>query len=123
LKPAHLRSGIAAEKFARQWLCSQGLECIASNFCCKAGEIDLILIDRGCLVIAEVRYRSKDSHGGALASVTNRKQHRIIRATALWLKLHPNLTTMPLRFDVVAIEGPLQSAKVNWCKCAFDTTP
>lgn len=122
MKAAHLRSGTAAERFARQWLCSQGLKCIESNFRCKAGELDLILIDRDCLVIAEVRYRSSDSHGGALASVTRPKQRRIIRATLFWLKAHPALVAMPLRFDVLALDGPLHSLQVTWCKRAFDAT-
>lgn len=73
-------------------------------------------------MIAEVRYRASDSHGGALASVSRGKQQRIMRATLFWLKRNPTRATMPLRFDVIAIHGPLHYPQVNWCQRAFDTT-
>ena len=118
----HLQLGSAAEKYARQWLCARGLKFLAGNFRCKAGEIDLILRDGHCLVIAEVRYRANDSHGGALASVTRRKQQRIIRATRVWLQRHPAFASLPIRFDVLALQGPANSPQVDWCRRAFDGT-
>ena len=77
--------------------------------------MDLILQDRdGTLVFVEVRARADASHGGAAASVTARKQQRLIYAAQHYLLRHA--TSPPCRFDVVAIDG----AVLTWLQGAFD---
>lgn len=81
----------------------------------RAGEVDLIMLDRdGTLVFVEVRARADSSHGGAAASVTARKQQRLIYAAQHYLLRHAS--PPPCRFDVVAIDGP----ELNWLQGAFD---
>jgi putative endonuclease len=81
----------------------------------RGGEIDLILRERdGTVVFVEVRSRADASFGGALASVTARKQERLALAAKHYLA---SLTRLPpCRFDVVAIDG----AAVQWIRAAFD---
>ena len=79
------------------------------------GEIDLIMRDpSGVVVFVEVRQRSRSDWGGALASVTRGKQHRIIWAArhflARWRGELPSC-----RFDVVALEPD----GVKWIAGAF----
>ena len=51
-------AGDAGESVALTYLRSQGLRLIARNYRCKAGEIDLVMLDGATLAIIEVRYRS-----------------------------------------------------------------
>ena len=96
----------------------QGLKPVARNWRCRGGELDLILRDGDTLVVAEVRQRSSEAFGGALASVDARKRGRIIQATQLFLAEHPQYADAPVRFDVLALDG---SGHIDWLKAAFDS--
>ncbi len=118
----HLRAGRNGEAFARRWLEARGLRHVCSNFRCRYGELDLVMRERDCLVIIEVRYRRSDSHGGALPSITTAKLQRITKSIQYLLCQHRQLRELPLRFDVIALAGPLDKPVVTWCKraCSFD---
>ena len=80
-------TGRDAEKRAAKWLTGQGLSIVERNFHCRQGEIDLILLDQETLVFTEVRWRKHQSYGGALASVDQHKQRRLINAAQHFLCL------------------------------------
>ena len=108
-------AGDAAEDRALEYLRKQGLTLVERNFRCKGGEIDLILQDRDALVFVEVRKRADSRHGGAAASVTARKQARLVLAAQTFLQGYR--TPPACRFDVVAIDGDT----MNWLKNAIET--
>ncbi|ARN74879.1 YraN family protein [Oceanicoccus sagamiensis] len=113
-------TGAAAEQKARQWLQQQGLSYIASNYRCKAGEIDIIMRDGQQLVFVEVRYRKQGSFGDGLESVTWRKQQKLLKAAACYLQEKKRLNSMPCRFDVVAAKpGCHDQLHWTWVKDAF----
>ncbi|HEV7357165.1 MAG TPA: YraN family protein [Steroidobacteraceae bacterium] len=115
----HLQRGLAAEQLAAEHLQTRGLKILGRNLRCKAGELDLVCLDDGVLAVVEVRQRGSADYGGALASVTFAKQRKIIRATQFFLR-EKNWSHVPLRFDVVAIEGlPEGTHRVEWIKDAF----
>jgi putative endonuclease len=114
-----LQLGAAAEARAADYLLSQGLCVIARNLRCRAGEIDIVCLDGDTLVIVEVRQRGRTDFGGALASVTRRKQHKLIRATQFHWQRQPEWQTRALRFDVVALQGRDGSQTIEWVKDAF----
>jgi putative endonuclease len=115
-----IQRGVAAEELAAQYLKVRGLKVLARNLRCKAGELDLVCLDRGVLAIVEVRQRGSDEFGGASASVTCAKQHKIIRAAQFFLRREKHWRNFPVRFDVLAIEGLPQGAhRVDWIKDAF----
>lgn len=121
---AHLKAGAKAEALASRYLQRHKLQLIDSNFRCRFGELDLILEDGSCLVIAEVRYRRSKGYGGPLATVQASKQRRIIRSTAIWLQQRRTFAELPVRFDVVAISGSLEDptqTTIEWIKNAFST--
>jgi len=120
----HLQAGRDSEQFARRWLEARGLRHLCSNFRCRYGELDLVMLEHDCLVIVEVRYRRNDSHGGALPSITAAKLQRIAKAIQYLTKQHRQLRELPLRFDVIALAGPLDNPVVTWRKraCSFDAT-
>ncbi len=106
----HAARGWEAEERALQYLLSQGLALLTRNFRCRGGEIDLIMQQGRELVFVEVRFRSSASHGGALASVTSRKQARLVLAAQVFLQRYRQLPAC--RFDVIAIDGSV----LHWLK-------
>ncbi len=113
------KSGNDAEQQACKHLQSKGLTLLEKNFSTKAGEVDLIMRDTKSrsemLVFVEVRYRKNADFGGAAASVTPKKQQRIIKASLAYQQKHAPQSSM--RFDVVAIEG--DNRELNWIENAF----
>ncbi|KTC84987.1 YraN family protein [Legionella brunensis] len=109
--------GLAAELRAQAYLIAQGLSWVASNYHCRFGEIDLIMREGSYLIFVEVRARSSNSFGGAAASVTYRKQQKIIKTASHYLLVNKLTEKQPVRFDVLSFEG--DALQVNWMKNAF----
>jgi putative endonuclease len=119
---AHLRlqRGEAAELLAANYLQVRGLKILGRNLRCKAGELDLVCLDDGVLAIVEVRQRESTQFGGALASVTGAKQRKIIRAAKFFMQRELHWRDLPVRFDVLGVEGlPSGAHKIAWVKDAF----
>lgn len=115
--------GAASEQLAAAYLQTQGLLILAQNLRCRAGELDLVCLDREVLAIIEVRQRVRADFGGPLGSVNPHKQHRIIRATRILLRSHPQWQRHAMRFDVVGVEGlPDGVHRIEWIKDAFRVT-
>ena len=86
------------------------------------GEIDIVAREGKTLCFIEVRSTSSDRWGGPLASVTERKQHRLVQAARWYLKRRPCPAT-EIRFDVVAIEWRRDGAPtVQLVRGAFDAS-
>lgn len=106
--------GERAEAHAQAYLESQGLALVVRNYRCKGGEIDLIMREPDdTLVFVEVRARRNAAFGGAAASVTSRKQQRILHAADDYLAALDE--TPRCRLDVVAIEP----GRLDWMRDAF----
>lgn len=104
------QAGDLGEAQALAHLEQAGLRLVQRNFLCKGGEIDLIMQDQASLVFVEVRKRSSDQFGGALASITSSKQKRMVHAAQVYLQ---NIKTVPAcRFDAVLIQG----SELTWLK-------
>jgi len=111
------------EQRAGQWLQDNGLHLLQRNFRSRNGEIDIIARDGDCLVFIEVRARRNRTFNSAAGSVDRRKQERIVRTAQWFLQRHPELASLPCRFDVIAFE-PRQSATgldIHWIRAAFTT--
>lgn len=107
--------GIDAETFAYRFLKKRGLKLVEKNFLCRFGEIDLVMVDRDCLVFVEVRYRVSDRFMQAKLSVDSRKQQKLIKAASIFLSKNSGYTRGAVRFDVIAIDGD----SVEWICDAF----
>jgi putative endonuclease len=120
---ARLQHGTVSEQLAAEYLQTRGLVVLARNVRCRAGELDLVCLDGGVLAIVEVRQRGRTDFGGALASVTWRKQRKIIRATQFFLQRQATWRRHVMRFDVLAVEGvPDGAHRIIWIKDAFRAT-
>lgn len=107
--------GVKSEQQALTYLLSEGLSLVCQNYNCRFGEIDLIMLDQDTLVFIEVRYRKNNEFGGALASITKRKQSKIIKAAKHFVA---QLDEEPYcRFDAIAIQQ--DSVKPEWIENAF----
>jgi len=73
--------------------------------------------DGAKLVFVEVRYRSSQGFGGALASVGKSKQGKVILAAAQYLAA--KRIDRPARFDVVAVTPDQGTLAIQWIKDAF----
>jgi putative endonuclease len=115
--------GAASELLAAQYLQSHGVEVLARNLRCRAGELDLVCFDGPVLAIVEVRQRIRGDFGGALASVNRSKQRKIIRATRFFWQRTPSWRACRMRFDVIGVEGlPDGAHQIHWIKDAFRAT-
>jgi putative endonuclease len=112
------RRGADAETQACHHLEQQGLKLVVRNWRCPLGELDLVMCDHTTLVIVEVRARNHHSHGGALASVDQKKRSRLLRATLAFVQAHPQWQDAAIRFDVVSFQG---LAPAHWLRNAFTT--
>ena len=114
--------GRRGEELALVHLRSQGLELVARNYRCRAGEIDLVMREGTVLVLVEVRSRTRADFGSAAASIGARKQRRFILASRHLLLTRPELRRLRARFDVVAIDPGAQPGAppvVTWIRNAF----
>jgi putative endonuclease len=108
--------GREAEQLAAEYLADRGLQIIECNFRVRGGEIDLVCRDGQALVFVEVRLRSRSDFGGAGASITRRKQQRIVLAARHYLARRK--FTGDCRFDCILLEE-LRQSNVEWIKDAF----
>jgi putative endonuclease len=112
-------AGNEGEEAALAHLKRLGLKLIARNYRCRAGEIDLIMLDGETLALIEVRFRATSDFGGPAASVTQRKRRRIIKAAGHLLLTRADLRRHPARFDVIGVSPGLRGAHIEWIKAAF----
>jgi len=109
-KTSHLL-GAEAEHKARQYLEDQGLGFVTQNFRCKAGEIDLIMLDGNVWVFVEVKFRQNSQYGAAAEYFTHSKAAKVKRAIAQYfLKSGNNPAHTAHRIDLVAIDGE----RIQW---------
>lgn len=106
------RLGRWGERRCERYLRNKGLRTLTRNYLCKAGELDLVMVDGdGTLVFVEVRSRADERFGPVEATVTPAKRGRVARAARHFLAVH-KIEDRPLRFDVVTLilgrSGPPQ---------------
>ncbi|MBN2138896.1 MAG: YraN family protein [Sedimentisphaerales bacterium] len=91
------------ERRCEKFLKGKGLKTLARNFSCRAGEIDLIMVDTdGGIVFVEVKARTQEDFGSPEQFVTYSKKSKLIRAARYFLATH-KIEDRPFRFDVVGI--------------------
>lgn len=112
-----IKKGAIAENKAYDFLIKQGLKDVCRNYRCNMGEIDLIMREGNAFVFVEVRQRTSNLFGGASASITFKKQQKIIKTALHYLKVNRIKDKFPIRFDVISLDG--KQSDINWIKNAF----
>jgi len=105
--PHRVASAVGAygERLAARYLTDAGLEVIDRNWRCRQGEIDIVALDGGCLVVCEVKTRRTLDFGSPVEAVTARKAARLRRLAACWLAEH-DLGVQDVRVDVIGVLRP-----------------
>ncbi len=97
--------GTEKEKLACDYLKKKGYHIVETNFFCRRGEIDIIAKDGEYLVFVEVKYRKNADFGGGLYAVSKDKIRKISQTAGYYMLCHNIATDMPVRFDVIAMDG------------------
>lgn len=110
--------GDQAEARAEAWLNERGLRTLARNHHVAGTELDLVMADGETVVFVEVRHREADDRASATESIGPGKRRRLIRAAEAWMAREDG--DRDGRFDIVALDGPLEAAEIEWLRDAFD---
>lgn len=97
--------GEYGERLAVRHLEAAGFVVLERRWRCALGEIDIVAVDDGCLVVCEVKTRRSVLAGLPGEAVTTGKLARLRRLTAAWLELQ-ELSWREVRIDVVTVLLP-----------------
>src|SRR3954447_23668458 len=101
---ARQRTGRIAEELATQRLLARGWRIVERNARTRLGELDIVALDRGCLVFVEVKAGRRGSYYGPerpVLAVGPRKQSRLRRLAAAWMASNRSRARYgEIRFDV-----------------------
>lgn len=97
------RSGGAAERRAARWYRLRGWRILGANVWAGGNELDLIVRRGRTLRFVEVKQKRGRGYGDPLEMVGQEKQRRVRRAAESWLASRPELDTLQIGFDVVAV--------------------
>jgi putative endonuclease len=111
--------GKAGEDLAVEELERRGYEITARRYRTRHGEIDIVARDGDTVVFVEVKARATAEFGTAVEAVTRAKQRRLVRMAIEYIA-HNDIRDVPLRFDVVAIDGAGDSARISVYPHAFE---
>jgi putative endonuclease len=96
-----------------------GYKCIARNYRCPVGEVDLIAKDGDSLVFIEIKTRRGRSLGYAKEAVNQRKRRQLSKVALAFMKTNGCSETRA-RFDVVVINLDGGSQEIEVVRNAFD---
>jgi putative endonuclease len=101
--------GRQGEQLAAEFLTDAGLQLLERNWRCPDGEIDIVALDGGTLVVCEVKTRSGVAYGTPLEAVTRQKSRRLRKLAIRWVTAH-SMFFAQIRIDVVGVlqTGPGQ---------------
>jgi putative endonuclease len=104
------------EKFLRKKV----LKTLTRNFSCKAGEIDLIMVDSDrSIVFAEVKTRTDEEFSPTESVITTPKMDKMAHTARYFISSY-DIENRPYRFDVVTVTlGQRGPAEFRHYKNAF----
>ncbi len=98
--------GREGEDKAAGYLASCSFEIICRNYRSRGGEIDIIALEKDCLVFVEVKSLPNGDIDTLALELGPRKRHRIVRTAQYFLLEHPEYASRLIRFDVIALDVP-----------------
>src|SRR5690625_2895651 len=96
------RTGARGETIAAGYLRHQGMAILATNWRCRAGEIDILARDGATLVVVEVKTRTSLRFGAPAEAVNAVKLQRLRRLAAQYAS-QSERRWPAVRIDVVAV--------------------
>ena len=114
-----LELGKEGEDLALKRVESLGYRCIARNYRCSLGELDLVARDGETLVFIEIKTRKGKSLDYAKEAVHARKQRQMSKVALAYMKKH-GCEEARARFDVVVIHQKGLDREIEVIRNAFD---
>ncbi|MEM9348840.1 MAG: YraN family protein [Pseudomonadota bacterium] len=99
---SHLK-GLSGEASVEGFYRRRGADVVARRWRGRAGEIDLIVEEGGCIVFVEVK--TSRTIKRALSALGLRQQKRLIASASDFLQSQPKGSLSNMRFDVAAVDG------------------
>ncbi len=100
-RQAAWRRGLSGERICLLWLRFLGYRIVAQRLRTPVGEIDIVARRRAILAIIEVKARSNQVK--ALEAISPRQRRRLERASQWLIAGRPELASLSIRFDVMAV--------------------
>ena len=97
--------GDYGERLAARYLRDQGFQIVSTKWRCRYGEIDLVAVDRGVLVVCEVKTGRTEVFGHPRDAITAVKLARLRRLAAEWLYQQSG-SFDEVRIDIVSVLRP-----------------
>jgi putative endonuclease len=101
MSSARRKLGQWGEEQAIRYLEGQGCRAVTANWRCAAGEVDVVVLDGGCLAFVEVRTRRGKAYGSPEESITSQKLARMAAVAEAYVYEHT--WEGDWRLDVVAV--------------------
>jgi putative endonuclease len=98
-----------------------GYRCLARNYRCPLGEVDLIARDGDSLVFIEIKTRRGRSLEYAKEAVNQRKRRQLSKVALNYMKSN-GFTDVRARFDVVVINLNREQQEIEVIRNAFELT-
>ena len=114
-----LELGKEGEDLALKKVESLGYRCIARNYRCTLGELDLVARDGDSLVFIEIKTRKGKSLDYAKEAVHARKQRQMSKVALAYMKKN-GCEDAKARFDVVVIHQKGFDREIEVIRNAFD---
>jgi putative endonuclease len=94
--------GKLGEQLAAEFLAESDLQILDRNWQCPEGEIDIVALERGVLVICEVKTRSDNRYGTPLEAISARKRARLRKLSVRWVTAQ-GVYYDRIRIDIIGI--------------------
>ena len=91
-----------SELRAARWYRLRAYRVLATNVWLAGAELDIVARRGRTVVFCEVKSKAGDGYGDPLEMITPVKIERVQRAATAWLRRHPELRGLDVRFDVIA---------------------
>ena len=111
------RRGDWAEQRALRLLRGRGWQLLSRNWSCRWGELDLVMVKPGRLLLVEVKGRAaagRDGRGGA--ALTRGKRARLARAWACWQAAYPAYADCTVEWVAALVPLAPSRAGVRWIR-------
>jgi putative endonuclease len=108
------------ERRCEKFLKRKGLKTLTRNYSCKAGEIDLIMVDSDrSIVFVEVKTRTDEEFAPTESVITTPKMDKMTKTARYFISSY-DIENRPYRFDIVTVTlGQRGPAEIRHYKNAF----
>ena len=111
------------EKEVLNFLEQKGYKILNKNYSCRFGEIDIVALDKDCLVFVEVKTRTSNKFGTPSYAVNYWKQHHLKLSAKCYIEQY-RMKEYFARFDIAEVfakfaDNVFKVEKINIIENAF----